>query len=445
MKRYITRLATLAAGSLLLLTAPGCDLNIPNPNSASDAVVLTTRDGLLALSVGMRQYYANNTLGSVILGPGATARELRGVATFTSVLEIEAGTAALPNFNSYVSNLWSQLYRVMSMAEDLQANAPTVLSTDPATRDAVLAHANLFKAIALGTLAQYFEQAPSSSDRTGQATFVPRAELLAEAIRLLTEARQLITATAPSAEFTTKVTAGTLDLTNTINAHLARYNLAAGNYAAAASAAAAVNLSSRSAFIYNVQNPNPIYQSIIIGRNFRPRNLFGLPTTLVNRRDARLSFYLTNPTDVVSDPVLGRDTLRSVAGFFAAQTTSIPVYLPDEMRLIQAEAIVRQNGDLAQAVTLINAVRTQAPSADAFGVGASLPAYAGAVTADALLTEIYRQRAAELFMTGLRLPDSRRLGRPAPPASLVERTRNFYPYPQQERLTNPNVPADPAI
>ena len=445
MKRYITRLAALVVTSLLLLTAPGCDLSIPNPNSASDAVVLTTRDGLLALSVGMRQYYANNTLGSVILGPGATTRELRGVATFTSVLEIETGTAALPNFNSYVGNLWSQLYRVMSMAEDLQANAPTVLSTDPATRDAVLAHASLFKAIALGTLAQNFEQAPLNSDRTGQATFVPRAQLLAEAIRLLTEARQLITTTAPSAEFTTKVTAGTLDLANTINAHLARYNLAAGNYDEAATAAAAVNLSSRSAFSYNAQNPNPIYQSIVLSKNFRPRNLFGLPAALVNRRDARLGFYLTNPTDVVPDATLGRDTLRSVAGFFATQTAAIPVYLPDEMRLIQAEALVRQNGNLTQAVTLINAVRTQAPSADAFGVGAALPAYSGALTADALLTEIYRQRAAELFMTGLRLPDSRRLNRPAPPASLVERTRNFYPYPQQERLTNPNVPTDPVI
>ncbi|UOR07456.1 RagB/SusD family nutrient uptake outer membrane protein [Hymenobacter aerilatus] len=314
-----------------------------------------------------------------------------------------------------------------------------------ATRDAVLAHANLFKAIALGTLAQYFEQAPVNSDRSGQATFVPRAQLLAEAIRLLNEAQQLITTTAPSAEFTTKVTASTLDLANTINAHRARYNLAAGNYAEAAAAAAVVNLSSRSTFQYNPQNPNPIYQSIVLGRNFRPRNLFGVPAALVNRRDARLCFYLTNPTDVVSDPVLGRDTLRSVAGSFTTQSTAIPVYLPDEMRLIQAEAIVRQNGDLAQAVTLINAVRTQASSADAFGVGASLPAYAGAVTADALLAEIYRQRAAELFMTGLRLPDSRRLSRPIPLALLVERTRNFYPYPQQERLTNPNVPTDPAI
>jgi len=78
------------------------------------------------------------------------------------------------------------------------------------------------------------------------------------------------------------------------------------------------------------------------------------------------------------------------------------------------------------------------------GLGANLPAYSGPVTAPALLTEIYRQRAAELYLQGLRFEDARRLGRPGPPSSLVERNRNYWPYPNQERQNNPNTPADPA-
>jgi hypothetical protein len=66
------------------------------------------------------------------------------------------------------------------------------------------------------------------------------------------------------------------------------------------------------------------------------------------------------------------------------------------------------------------------------------------VTSSALLTEIYRQRAAELYLQGLRWEDSRRLGRPGPPTSLDERNRNFWPYPDQERRNNPNTPANPA-
>ena len=58
---------------------------------------------------------------------------------------------------------------------------------------------------------------------------------------------------------------------------------------------------------------------------------------------------------------------------------------------------------------------------------------------------MYKQRSAELYLSGQRLEDSRRFGRPAPPANLAERSRNFYPYPQQERVNNPNTPADPAI
>jgi hypothetical protein len=42
-------------------------------------------------------------------------------------------------------------------------------------------------------------------------------------------------------------------------------------------------------------------------------------------------------------------------------------------------------------------------------------------------------------MSGMRLEDSRRLGRPA-----SERKRNFFPYPTREKDNNPNTPADPA-
>jgi hypothetical protein len=77
-------------------------------------------------------------------------------------------------------------------------------------------------------------------------------------------------------------------------------------------------------------------------------------------------------------------------------------------------------------------------------VGAGLPAYSGPVTRDAILFEIYRNRCIELYMSGLKLEDSRRFNRPGPGAPGAERSRNFYPYPQQERDGNPNTPPDPA-
>ena len=84
---------------------------------------------------------------------------------------------------------------------------------------------------------------------------------------------------------------------------------------------------------------------------------------------------------------------------------------------------------------------------DPFGLAADLPAYAGATTLQALLDEIYYNRATELFLQGLRLADARRLGQGAPDASnAFQRSRNVYPFPRQERLSNPDTtPPDPAI
>jgi hypothetical protein len=68
------------------------------------------------------------------------------------------------------------------------------------------------------------------------------------------------------------------------------------------------------------------------------------------------------------------------------------------------------------------------------------------MTEASLQTEILRQRRAELYLQGLALADSRRLGpevsdRDNP--SFSERARNFYPYPDQESRNNPNTPENP--
>ncbi len=99
-------------------------------------------------------------------------------------------------------------------------------------------------------------------------------------------------------------------------------------------------------------------------------------------------------------------------------------FLPSgEITLIKAEVLARKN-DLTGAVTELNKVLTKTASSDAFGVGANLPAYAGTLDQASILTEIYKNRCIELYMSGLRLEDSRRFNRPA-----TERNRNWYPYP----------------
>ena len=340
----------------------------------------------------------------------------------------------------------------MLVADQIIAAAPDVLASDAGARSRVLAHAYLFKAAALAGVALGFEQGPLAASPNTEASpgyvgpgFVPRQQLLQEALRLLDLAVQELSGNPVSTEFNAQVLGPVFDLPNTVQAYRARFNLMAGNYTAALAAANLVDLRVGSAFSYSAQNPNPVWQfTVQTGANFRPRNNFGLPTSLIEVGDGRLAFYLTGP--VVADANNGStDNIRTLAGFFSSINASIPAYLPDEMRLIRAEANLRAaTPNLAAALADINAVRTQT-AGDPFGVHAALPAYAGPQTVEALLLETYKQRCAELYLSGLRLDDNRRFGRPAPPANLVERNRNFYPYPQQERTNNPNVPADPAI
>jgi hypothetical protein len=106
--------------------------------------------------------------------------------------------------------------------------------------------------------------------------------------------------------------------------------------------------------------------------------------------------------------------------------------------LIKAEAYARQNM-LPLALIELNKVITKKPADDIYGVGADLPPVVLSTQAE-ILTEIYRQRSIELFMSGLKLEDMRRFGRP-----LTERKRNFFPYPFQERDNNPNTPPDPSF
>ncbi len=113
------------------------------------------------------------------------------------------------------------------------------------------------------------------------------------------------------------------------------------------------------------------------------------------------------------------------------------------MLLIQAEAYARKN-DFVNAKLFLDKVLTKTPALDIFGVGADLPPYAGPQDQASLLLEIYKNRSIELYMSGMKLEDSRRFNRPGTGSANAERTRNYYPYPQQERDGNLNTPADPA-
>lgn len=421
---------------VLLLNLETCSLDTTNPNNASAEQVLTTSEGIKSLAVGLQQYYANSALSGIILYQGVTARELAINTTYYNLEQLEDGGSALTGSGN-VLGIWSMLHRVMSMSEQLVENAPSV-PLDPGTESGILAMAHFFDAAAIGYLSQMFEKVTLHTDVDENASFHSREEAMTVAIEHINIALSLIAETPISNEFKSSILGPEFDLENTLKAYKARYLLISGEYAAAATAASEVDQSATSFFSYDSKNPNPVYLAVEENNYYRPRDGFGTP--LVEGGDERLNFFLI-PDGAFSNP--NGYAIDRLAGFFTSAVTSIPAYYPSEMTLIKAEAALRQ-GDVSGAIDYINQIRTKTGADDPLGIGAALAPYSGPETDSAIEEEIYRQRSAELYLTGMRFEDSRRLHRPGPPDNLNERNRNFYPYPDQERLNNPNTPEDPA-
>ena len=434
MRKILTTL--LLSG--LLLTQNACNQEYLNPSSASQPQVVGSVDGLITLCNGLQYRYTTNGALSVLYnttaGGGLTTREFI-VLNVGNIEEanLSAGAGNVGPGNAVVRNLWTQNQLIRANAELILAN--TGIVTDAGTKSGIVGYASIFRALALGTLAQYFQAAPVTS--VNNAPFVERIALLNEAISTLEAAATQIGTAPVSTDFAGKIAPG-IDIANTIQALIARYALFAGNNEKALAAAARVSLTAKSVFNFDDNTRNPLFEYTFGNRNvFEPtdQNL-GLTGALApDAGDGRIAFYTrANPA-----PTQNRGT-----GFYTANNAPIPVYLPGEMLLIQAEAAARK-GDLANAVTFLNRIRTKTPAQDAYGVGAGLPAYSGLVTADGLLTDIYKNRQIELAFQGFRLEDSRRFGRPGPGAAGAERNRNFFPYPNTERINNTATPPDPSV
>lgn len=437
MKRMIKSYKTIVI-CLLAAVLSACSLDVTDPNTATDEEVLNSREGIISFTTGMQGYVKGTALQAFIRTPAVTTREFAINTTFANLVDLEAGGTSLPDDNADILQNWSRLLQVVDMTSQIIESVDDVQLADD-ERSEILAISHIYKAMALGYLVSNFEQSPINTEEDGTAESLDRSSVLAEAISLLNAADDVISATPPSTNFRTQG----LEFENTIQALLARYHIMSGNYDEAIEAADNVDLGSESIFFYDGSTSrNPIYDDVFVSEAYAARSMLG--SDLTDEDDGRLDFFLVEADETSTPNNLDIDML---AGFFGSSDSSIPIYRPGEMMLIRAEAYARTNR-FDQAVDEINEVRTKTSDDDIYGIGADLPEYDGPLTEEALIEEVYRQRRAELFLTGLSMEDMRRLDRPDVPGSPAltdERNRNFYPYPEQERQTNPNTPSNPDI
>ena len=421
------QLALIAAGAALLVA--GCDLDLTNPNSPTQEATLTSPDGMLALGVGIQNRYGTST-GNLIYTAGLVTDELGATAqALVNVREAEVGTVQ-PNAG-LVADLWNSNYRVVKSANDIIRNAYNV-TLDPGTRSGLVTLAYLFKGIAIADLTQGFQKVAINTVGTETPTLVDRATALAYSAALLDTALKTMTDTAPSAAFSSTVLARGFDLKNTINAYRARVARLVNNDAAAVTYANLVDRRVFSILPFTAQAVNPVFNVSSGSSSVLPRDAWRLSAAPAD------SFLVKYHVAVAA--ISGFNLPLDNYARFTSATSPIPAYYPDEVLLIKAEALARQN-QLTEAQAVLDSVRTDCPGLVADDPNACLAPLALPLTQTQLLDEIYRMRRYELFATGLRWEDARRRG-------LVGGTsvakRCWLPYPVGERNANPsNIPADP--
>ena len=414
--------------SLALLTQTSCKKDYINPGAATDEQVFSSPLGLTGVVTGLQRVYtagrASSLYNKVALDGLLTKQLLVLNQGNTSEYQLELGGGSVDPTNTILGGLWTSSNKIIYEADKVISSAAAL--SDKGYANGLISYATIFKALALGDLAMFWEKIPEGiGENIG---FMDRAQGFTRAITLIDNALAAINTTPISPAFISNIPAG-IDIINTLHALKARYSLFLGNYAQALASANAVDLTKKSTFNFNTVNLNPIFETVTSTNNvYGPLDsTMGLPVALApSLADKRVPFYIsTNATN----------PRFRVNGFGASSTTPWPVYLPGEMILIKAEAYARQSTpDLVNALIELNKVVTKTPASDPFGVGADLPPQ-GALTQAQLLDQIYRHRAIELYMLGMRLEDMRRFGRPN-----TEKRRNFLPWPFLERDNNPNTP-----
>ena len=427
------KITSYIVASILLFTA-SCTKEYTDPQKAKEETALTSLRGLTGITVGLQRTYSSSRTGLIfnsIATNGFVSNELvlRNAGNIPE-LQLSTGGSTIDGTNAILNQLWINGNKIIYDANLVITNSENLGDKNYAS--GLIAYSTIFKALALGNLSTYWEKIPAEVGKQN-VNFISRVEGYNLAIAAIDKALALISANAISPAFLSSVPVG-IDIPNTLNALKARYALFAGNYALALTSANLVDLTKRSVFSFDAVSLNPIFDIATSTNNvFQPLNAaLGLSGTLApDAADKRVPFYTALSPTIAP--------LIRINGFGAAGVAPIPVYLPSEMTLVKAEILARLP-DLNAALIELNKVVTKTPVSDPFGVGADLPPLTGPYTQAELLEQIYKHRSIELFMSGLRLEDMRRLNRP-----VTERKRSFFPYPFTERDNNSNTPPDPAF
>lgn len=418
------RIWTLPLLGALALGA--CDMDLTDPNNPSEDLAITTPEGLRQVAIGLQASYSNQLVDPVYT-VGLVTDEIGAIPeTFESFQDADLGRE-IDGTEGPSTGSWFGMYNVIRTADVVINNAANVgLSSGYA--DGLEALGKFYKGLAFGQLYQIYAAAPIDvGPNIPNPEFETREAVITEALDLLEQARTQA-ASAP-AEFFSQVVAPGFDLENSINAMIARFSLMAERYDDAQTAAQRVDLGVFSEFRSESLDANSLWVMWYASGNAYALRAEEAFWANADPADQRGDYWIEEA--VITDAEGNALPLDDVARYME-RSASYPVYLPDEMKLIEAEVYAR-DGQLGLARDLLNEVRTQctSPLPEPVACLPELTATDLPTQAD-VLDAILEERGFELYLQAVRWSDLRRFNEPT--------KYDFMPTPIAECDRNTNAP-----
>ncbi|UXE66937.1 MAG: RagB/SusD family nutrient uptake outer membrane protein [Chryseotalea sp. WA131a] len=377
---------------------------------------------------------------------------LRWTGTFATWAAI--GNRGILADNTDVTAMWLQIYQAINRANQIIDKVPAI--TDPALTDknGILGEAYFLRAFHYFNLVRYWGGVPLKLTPTDEANIsalqLPRSSITEVYAQILADLGQAITlGSAATNRFRARANAFRA-LKARVHLYRSSPGIALANEwdlaiseatdAGATLPVPATSLVTPFSALFSVKNTVESIWEIPfdpVDNNSIAFHL--LPAANGGRNEAR-------PTTGLQGIYATNDTRRITTGsvdaslkYFRPQTNddNVIVFRNAEMYLIRAEAMVERNTgtDLADAVTIVNALRTRA----------TLPAYSGTVNQASLRDEVFNQRRAELALEGHYFFDIVRTNRVAGilTSPVWDPNQAVLPIPQREIFASPGLVQNP--
>ena len=378
--------------------------NLNNP-TIEDYLKNASKDQLNGLVIGTLSGMRNNE-GTYLDVVGVLGREMYRFSGADPRFVTELmGTSPLDNSGFYVTNPWASRYRAVKNANVLIEAATNSTKISPEEKKGYTGFGKTLKAYELLlnlNLTYNNGIRVDVADQNNLGPIIGYDDAMTAIASLLDEGKADLT----GATISFSLTSGFSGFTNA--AGLIKFNraLAARVAVYRKQWAAALTALNESFFDLNGNFNTGVYHVFSTGSGdqlnpaFFPQNQNG---------EVRLA-HPTYATDIAAnDDRIGKATLRNAAAstgglssnrdvwVYTSSTAPIPIIRNEELILIYAEAKIQSNS-LPDAVVALNKIRATH----------NVTPYGGAVTQDALITEMLFQRRYSLFFEGHRWVDARR-------------------------------------